>query len=556
MPKHLSAGPESAGPDDVLVLIVTEGPEAPAPGERLACTPDGVTFGRSPQCAHLLPDPRISRQHARIERHAGTWCLTDLASTSGTMLNGVPLEPHAPAPVALGDGVRLGPWRLRVGGPGQRARARDEGSHATLSTEGTHATAIAPSRRLEVLSGCIGAMSRVRGERSLALEALRGAMVGTGARRGAALSPPEEGEGAPVIVALEMQNGVLVETDGGSLRVPKSLVMGAMEGRTSAVDSSAPIQDISVSIVEQRIQTALCAPVTIDERVVAMLYFDSRSDEAPIRDGASFVEDIAQVLSLSLAYDARGELERRQATLRADIERARALRSVLAPPEVVEAGRYRVSHTMRAGAFVSGDLVDVVPAGDGSHAVLFGDASGHGVGAAMLTALAQSYLHSELTHHLPLAGGGLSRAIEHANAFIASRETGGAFVTLWACVLGDDGLLAYVDAGHGHWLIVRGDGTVEGAGETTGPPLGVLERIEYPERETTLGVGDRLVLYTDGVSECTDASGVELGSAGVVRALEHSFSGASDVEGILAMVDACPGGAQDDATVLSIERLS
>ncbi len=531
--------------DDTLVLVVIESAEEPREGARLACAPAGSTIGRSPENTHCLPDPSVSRRHARIERHDGVWTIVDTGSAGGTQVNSVAIEPAIPAPITPGDDIRIGPWRLSVEGGARRY----DSTLATLSTESAPATVYAPSRRLETLSACIEALARTSGERELALAALRSAMQGIGARRGAMLRPPGSGNGAPIIASLERDDSGWREIADGALRVPRSLVTTASTGRTAVIDQASAPVDIAVSIAEQAIHSAVCAPVRLDDRVVALMYVDARQGEAPIRDGASFVEDVAQVYSLALAYDARREMERRQASLRADIERARTLRAMLAPPERLDIGVYRVAHAMRAGAFVSGDLVDVMPLSNHRVGILFGDASGHGVGAAMLTALAQSYLNSEIGHHDRLAD-----AVEHANRFIATRDTHGSFVSLWAGVLGTEGDVTFVDAGHGHWCVARSGGAIEKNQGASGPPLGVVDQETYPEATLRLDKGDRVVLYTDGVSETEEASGRQLGAEGVRRALVGSEGCDADVRRLLAMLDACPIGAHDDATVMSIER--
>ena len=533
--------------DETLVLVVVASPEEPSVGARLACPADGASIGRAITSNHCLAHAAVSRRHAHVARHEGGWTVVDHNSAAGTRVNGVEIAPETPAPITPGDELGVGPWRLRVEGDARLPAS----TLATLSGEGTPATVFAPSRRLESLSACIASLAQTSGERDLAHAALTHAMSGIGASRGAVLKPPADNEeGAPLVLALEREDGTLKEMREGALRVPRSLVTNACAGRTAVIDEGTRSVDIAVSIAEQSIHSAVCAPVRLDDRVVALLYVDARESEARIRDGASFVEDVAQVYSLALAYDARREIERRQASMRADIERARTLRDMLAPPERVEAGAYRVAHAMRAGAFVSGDLVGVLTRDDGRIGVLFGDASGHGVGAGMMTALAQSYLHSELEHHEKLGV-----AVEHANRFIATRERQGAFVSLWAGILGDDGKVTHVDAGHGHWLVVRSDGSADASAEIAGPPLGVLEDTRYPESTLSLGIGERIVLYTDGISEREDDMGDQLGREGIARALGGSSSCDDDVSRVLAMLDGLSSGAHDDATVMSVERV-
>jgi hypothetical protein len=75
-------------------------------GRRMVVGPAGATLGRSRQCDVVLSDPNVSRQHAEIRPRGGSWVLTDLGSTNGTLLNGRRIE--RPEVVKRGDEIELG----------------------------------------------------------------------------------------------------------------------------------------------------------------------------------------------------------------------------------------------------------------------------------------------------------------------------------------------------------------------------------------------------------------------------------------------------------------
>jgi phosphoserine phosphatase RsbU/P len=103
--------------------------------------------------------------------------------------------------------------------------------------------------------------------------------------------------------------------------------------------------------------------------------------------------------------------------------------------------------------------------------------------------------------------------------------------------------------------VLRGDGGGEGL-PLTGLPLGVLEEADYATRTVDLAPGDRLFLYTDGVTEANDAEGGEFGEARLSAALDALRDAApSDmVDGIVRRVDAFAAGAPqaDDITCLAL----
>jgi hypothetical protein len=80
-------------------------------GKRLVVGPAGVTIGRSRQCDVVLNDPNVSRQHAEIRPRGGTWVLSDLGSTNGSLLNGRRIE--SPEQVKAGDEIEIGTSSIR-----------------------------------------------------------------------------------------------------------------------------------------------------------------------------------------------------------------------------------------------------------------------------------------------------------------------------------------------------------------------------------------------------------------------------------------------------------
>jgi hypothetical protein len=80
-------------------------------GKRLVVGPAGVTIGRSRQCDVVLNDPNVSRQHAEIRPRGGSWVLSDLGSTNGSLLNGRRIE--GPEQVKPGDEIEIGTSSIR-----------------------------------------------------------------------------------------------------------------------------------------------------------------------------------------------------------------------------------------------------------------------------------------------------------------------------------------------------------------------------------------------------------------------------------------------------------
>ncbi|WP_327023280.1 SpoIIE family protein phosphatase [Micromonospora sp. NBC_01739] len=210
-------------------------------------------------------------------------------------------------------------------------------------------------------------------------------------------------------------------------------------------------------------------------------------------DEIAVLEDVARRAALAIE-NARIHAERRRI--------AQALQQSLLPPvlPVVEGIGFAAEYVPTGGdADVGGDFYDVVPLPDGCWLVVIGDVSGKGVQAATVTGLVRDVIRV-------LAGDGkpLPELLPRLNETLVQRGAG-RYCTLALAVVapGADGRLdvGLHLAGHDRPLLLRSGGgpaTFVGSGGTA---LGLLDTISSPSSELTLGPGDCLVFYTDGVTE-------------------------------------------------------
>jgi len=131
----------------------------------------------------------------------------------------------------------------------------------------------------------------------------------------------------------------------------------------------------------------------------------------------------------------------------------------------------------------------------------------------MLMATAQAFLSAELRRLEPAQDPAV--AVTALNRYLCERPLGGRFMSLWVGVLMPDGALTFVDAGHGHWAAVRMGGEVSGPGaalESGGIPLGSTRTPGTQRRTLTLGAGDRVLVYSDGIVEQRGKGGSSSGA--------------------------------------------
>ncbi|HET8647010.1 MAG TPA: PP2C family protein-serine/threonine phosphatase [Vicinamibacteria bacterium] len=258
----------------------------------------------------------------------------------------------------------------------------------------------------------------------------------------------------------------------------------------------------------------------------------------------------ATALFALLALELRDKL-----TLKGDLEVARQIQFGLLPFDPVARPGAFVSASMRPANTVGGDYFDVIELDERRLAVTMGDVAGKGMPAALLMALLQGSLRTLIT--AGLRGPELMAKLnDHLCANIPSNRLVTLFYAEYDTASGD---LAYVNAGHNAPLLLRGDGTLARL-EATGVALGVVPRAHFDESHVALGAGERLFLYTDGVTEAFDARDTEYGEARLALRLEDS-RGLSD----RALIDAVredvlgfcgPVRPRDDMTFMVLTRPS
>lgn len=199
---------------------------------------------------------------------------------------------------------------------------------------------------------------------------------------------------------------------------------------------------------------------------------------------------------------------------------------------------------------VSGDFYDVVPAGPGAWLLAIADVSGKGVPAALLTSMLQASLRTQAE-----SGGRVAAILAAINRLVVRSAPAGKFATVFLARLDLDPLrLTYSNAGHNHPVLHRRDGRRRPLA-SGGTVVGMMDGPPFAEETVALEPGDRLVMFTDGVSEAENAAGAMYGEDrlhDLVAGLPASLGAREVSDRILADVNAFLGGAEagDDITLL------
>ena len=227
------------------------------------------------------------------------------------------------------------------------------------------------------------------------------------------------------------------------------------------------------------------------------------------------------------------------------------------PPYPALADRIDIFARMITAKEVGGDFYDFYFAGNERLALVIADVSGKGVPAALFMMRAKATLQSYLK-----SGLGIVEAVEQTNHRLSTRNDANMFVTAWIGIVDlVTGELEYVNAGHNPPLLKRADGSVEYLTAKSGPPLAVMDGVNYRRQTLMLAPGAGLVLYTDGVTEATDRAQSLYGEdrlAGTLRGLLGARNAGAIIDGIVGDVDAFASGAEqaDDITLLAFKLLA
>ncbi len=257
------------------------------------------------------------------------------------------------------------------------------------------------------------------------------------------------------------------------------------------------------------------------------------------------------------------ELQKLYDSLDRDLIEARKLQDGLMRDRFRDYGGGTVSLLLKPSGRVGGDLVGSFAIDDQRLGLFSVDVSGHGVASAMMTArLAGLLSGGSPDQNIALKTGTDGGRDAHPPAVVAERlnrlmiedlQVDQYFTIAYAEVNIATGAFALTQAGHPHPIVLRKGGRVEMLGEG-GLPIGLIDGAGYAQTLGKLRPGDRLFLASDGMSECPDPVGNELGSDGLLAllALNSALPSADLLQALVWDLSRHAGGSEfpDDVSAL------
>lgn len=252
-----------------------------------------------------------------------------------------------------------------------------------------------------------------------------------------------------------------------------------------------------------------------------------------------------------------GLLEQAQGQLQTELEVARSLQVAILPATFPAQTGCNGAARMIPATTMGGDFYDFIELPGGQIGLVMADVSGKGVPAAFFMAVARTTLRDLAPGHTSPGA-----CLAEANALLCAQNPLDLFVTVFYCMLDPlNGTLRYANGGHNLPYVRRADGTIETLTGLGGLVLGAMPGVEFPDHTVALKSGDRLVLYTDGVTEAFNAANEPYGEERLVREIQAhgADSPPALIERICNSVTSFAGGApqSDDITliVVNCERI-
>ena len=232
-----------------------------------------------------------------------------------------------------------------------------------------------------------------------------------------------------------------------------------------------------------------------------------------------------------------------------ELEEARLIQRALLPSAMPQAAGLEIAASWQPADGVGGDCFDLI-ASPPLVGVVIADVAGKGLPAALLMSNLQAAVRA-----FAQAGAEPATLCGNVNRLLCRHMVSGRFVTF--CFTWIDAArrtLTYANAGHNPPLLMRAGGGVERLAEG-GMVMGVFPDVPFKQAEVRLAPGDRLLFYTDGITEASNAAGDEFGEERLAEAARSALDQSADAvkDYVLAQLAAFTGGTfGDDATLIVV----
>ncbi|MBN2207077.1 MAG: SpoIIE family protein phosphatase [Candidatus Aminicenantes bacterium] len=537
---------------------------------------DRTRIGRAADNDLALADQFSSSHHAALIRRGEKFTIVDAGSKNGTFVNGIKIQEETE--LANGDEILVGMTRLIFG--------KRPLSHVELVEAGP-------------LGENINTIVNVR-------DILKESAVETITRRpSAALDPEAVRREQKILLVLNevsqsliyhmpmsdllahimdlitenvsMDRAVLLLREGNppqlvprlvripnremkdlNVRISQSVVRTALDKNSAVLvsDLQSDTQYRSqASIIQSRIHSALCVPLWDNKEIIGLIYGDRVSLVEPFTpDDMKLLTFLANLAAIKIENARLFDQALEKSRLDRELSLAVQIQRNFLPKENPAPAEFDLWGTNFCSSRVGGDYYDFIPLGPTSVGLTVADVSGHGVGAALLMASLRAALYSEVR-----PGASLDAMAAKLNEFVFRSSESDSFISFFYGELDKStGELHYVNAGHNAPILAGRSGEIRRL-TRTGFCLGMFAGADFEVGTARLGPGDRLCLFTDGITESRSPDQEEYGEERLLALLgtNAALSARETGERIVADVRAFSrkDDPEDDMTIVIVQRI-
>jgi sigma-B regulation protein RsbU (phosphoserine phosphatase) len=308
------------------------------------------------------------------------------------------------------------------------------------------------------------------------------------------------------------------------------------------------------SVIRSNIHSAMCVPLWNNKEIIGVIY----ADRTALLD--QFSEEELRLLTV-LSNLAAVKIENAEAiekaieieTFKKELSRAAQIQKDLLPKQNPSIENYDIAGLNIPCDQVGGDYYDFIEIDPCRLGIIIADVSGKGISASLLMASLRAALHVEIRPQVSVAD-----MAGRLNDFVHRSAAINRFITFFFCELNlKTGALRYINAGHNPPVLLEKGGEISRL-EPGGFCLGMFPSVVYEAREVSLGVGDAVLLYTDGVTDSRDKNNHEFGEDCLIELVKKNVRQPAEkiLEKICAELTAFTTGVPpfDDMTLVVLKR--
>lgn len=541
-----------------------KGISGPILGQEYELHEQEYIIGRGSAAQIIIPDPGVSRKHARLIPVGDSYFIEDLRSFNGTYVNGNKIQKQQ---LNDGDEIRISravfKYELNeVVIPSQEVVLLDDAKSNVSVVGAIDATQILSiwnedssisiknmdsfTRKLRAFCAVSEALASTLQINELFDKVLEQIMKIFPQGERAAVLLVNEKSGKLEVKAVKYNNAKMPNFFGDGIAIPQTLIHQVMkQGQAIIAQPLSPFE-----ITPDKPLSRMGAPLIFQGEIKGLFHIDSYNNPKAFNESdLDLLTSIAAQTAMALQISEMHEKILKQQSLEKDLQFARKIQRGFLPQKAPNfSGVEFAVHYDPANA-VGGDFYDFIQIDSDHLGIVIGDVSGHGISAALFMAKLSSDIRSLVLSILEP-----TNVIVKANQFISDNQDG-MFATVFYCVLNKkQNILKFINAGHNPSFLKRKTGEVYCFNETINLALGVVADTTPVEETFYLQNGDTFVLYTDGIVEAKNSLGEEFGIEKLQHAIQKSgFNSSEIIQGILQELDMHLGSEQpeDDITIIS-----